>query len=303
VSAPALSLGGVLGPVVTPFSPDTSTLDLDAFARNARAHVAAGLDGLLVCGSTGEAALLDESERDALVETARDVLPADRLLLVGTGAESTQGCVRRCRQAAARGAHAALVVSPHYYTSAMTPAALEAHFTRVADESPIPVLLYNIPKYAHLVLEPDLVERLSQHANIAGMKDSAGDVERLRGYVRSQGEHFAVLTGHAGTFSQAAAMGVRGGILAVALFAPAASRAVWDASLGGHVDEAEAAQRVLVPLGAEIVAKLGVAGVKHAMDVIGCDGGPVRSPLLPLSAQEHGRVLELLDAAGVTVAA
>lgn len=303
MSAPAIALGGVLGPVVTPFSSDTSTLDLDAFARNARAHVAAGLDGLLVCGSTGEAALLDDAERDALVETARDVLPADRLLLVGTGAESTQASVRRCRHAAARGAHAALVVSPHYYTSAMTPAALEAHFTRVADESPIPILLYNIPKYAHLVLEPDLVERLSNHANIAGMKDSAGDVDRLRGYVRSQGEHFAVLTGHAGTFAQAAALGVRGGILAVALFAAAASRAVWDAAMRGHADEAAEAQQVLVALGAGIVAKLGVAGVKHAMDMIGCDGGPVRSPLLPLSDDERRRVQELLDAAGVAVAA
>src|SRR5215510_10415274 len=108
-------LQGVFAPVVTTFDPYTEELDLDAFAANARAHLAAGLDGLVVTGSTGEAALLDATERCALVETARHIVPPEKVLIVGTGAESTRTCLAQTRDAAARGADAALVVAPHYY--------------------------------------------------------------------------------------------------------------------------------------------------------------------------------------------
>ena len=106
-------LTGVLGPVTTPFAGD-ETLDLPAFEANARAHLEAGLEGLVVCGSTGEAALLDEDERARLTASARNIVPADKWLIVGTGAESTRQCVERCRTAARLGADAVLVVAPHY---------------------------------------------------------------------------------------------------------------------------------------------------------------------------------------------
>ncbi len=286
-------LRGVLGPVATTFDA-AGEIDREAFEQNLRAHLAAGLSGAVVCGSTGEAALLDESERLALVELARRVVPADRTLIVGTGAESTRLCIRRCEQAAERGADAVLVVSPHYYGAAMTVEALEAHFRRVADASPIPVLLYNIPKYAHLVLEPDLVARLAPHGNIAGMKDSAGDMVRFDGYLASQSDAFRVLTGHGGTFRTAIARGASGGILAVALFAPAHSIAAHEGGEAG-----ELAQAQLVPLAATIVAALGVAGVKAAMDAVGLRGGDVRSPLLPVDASARALVATLLRDAGV----
>jgi 4-hydroxy-2-oxoglutarate aldolase len=294
--------GGVLGPVTTPFTPD-GELDLPAFEANLRQLVAAGLDGAVVCGSTGEAALLEEEERRALVASARRALPDDAQLVVGTGAESTRQCIRRCRDAGERGAHAALVVSPHYYGSAMTPIALEAHFRRVADASPIPVLLYNIPKYAHLVLEPDLVARLSTHGNIAGMKDSAGDLARLRGYVQSQGDAFTVFTGHGGSFAQALAIGVRGGILAVALFAPTLSLLVFEQASRGDLSDAALTQELLTPLALEIVGRMGVPGVKAAMDRVGLTGGAPRSPLEPLPEEDVRQVAALLDAARVGAAA
>lgn len=286
-------LTGVFGPVVTPFDA-RGEVDLVAFAANARAHIASGLSGILVCGSTGEAALLDEEERSRLVDAAREALPRDRVLLVGTGAESTRLCVRLCRDAASRGADYALVVSPHYYGSQMTPRALEAHFSAVADASPIPVLLYNIPKYAHVILEPDLVARLAGHPNIAGMKDSAGDLPRLEGYARAQSDGFRVLTGHAGTFRTALGFGVRGGILAVALFAPRLAVRVFEAMAKGEESAAAAAQAAMIPLGKEIVARMGVSGVKAALDRVGMVGGPVRSPLLPLDEHDLACVDTLL---------
>lgn len=297
-----LNLRGVIAPVVTTFGARDESIDLDAFATNLRAYAAAGLSGVVVCGSTGEAALLDEAERRTLIERARDELPSDVRLIVGTGAESTRLCVERCRVASEHGAHAVLVVAPHYYSSAMTPEALEAHYRRVADESPLPVLLYNIPKYMHFALEPDLVARLSTHENIGGMKDSAGDLKRLEGYMQSQSKSFTVLTGHGGTFAQALALGARGGILAVSLFAAEQTLEVFDRHAAGDRDAAAEAQRAITPLAAEIVGRMGVAGVKAAMDRVGLAGGPVRMPLLPLGFEDSSRVDALLRDARVTTA-
>ncbi len=289
----ARRFSGVMGPLVTPFNADES-LDLAGFEANVRAHLSAGLEGVLVAGSTGEAALLNEDERRTLIEAARKIVPGDRTLLVGTGAESTRQCIARCRDAASSGADAVLVVAPHYYSSSMTPAALKAHYTRVADESPVPVLLYNIPKYAHFRLEPELIADLSKHPNITGMKDSAGDMTFFARYAQSQSDTFDVLTGHGGTFATALTLGARGGILAVALFAAELALEVWQAHAEGRTADAEAAQRPLVPMAAEIVARMGVPGVKAAMDRVGLRGGHVRLPLLPVPSSDVGVIENLL---------
>jgi 4-hydroxy-2-oxoglutarate aldolase len=265
--------------MVTPFKADES-LDIAGFEQNVRGHIAAGLHGLLVAGSTGEAALLGDDERRTLTEAARKLVPDDRILIVGTGAESTRHCIARCRDAAAAGADAVLVVAPHYYSSSMTPPAVKAHYLRVADESPIPVLLYNIPKYMHFRLEPELIAELAQHENIRGMKDSAGDMTIFARYAESNSEKFDVMTGHGGTFATALSLGARGGILAVALFAAELALEVWNAHNEGRISDAEAAQKPLVPMAAEIVARMGVPGVKAAMERIGLVGGNVRLPLL-----------------------
>ncbi|GMV10929.1 MAG: hypothetical protein AMXMBFR55_26630 [Gemmatimonadota bacterium] len=292
------SIKGIFGPVITTFD-RRGELDLDAFGANLKAHIAAGLDGVLVAGSTGEAALLEESERLRLVEMARSVIPASRQLLVGTGAESTKACVRRCREAAERGANACLVVAPHYYSNAMSTAALQAHYERVADESPVPILLYNIPKYMHFRLEPELVARLAEHDNIIGMKDSSGDLETMAKYLLAQTPHFGIVTGHAGSWLKAIHMGVVGGIMAVALFAPELTQEIARLAKAKQEPEASEAQRRLTPLGMEIVGRMGIPAVKVAMQRVGLHGGPVRLPLLDLSPSDADLVAELLRESSV----
>src|ERR1035437_4793748 len=194
----SLRLDGVFGPVVSTFKRDSGDIDCTAFTENVKSHITAGQLGVVVCGSTGEAALLSEMERLELLEAARCAVPPDRMLLMGPGAESTRRTVRRCHEAQTVGADAVLVVAPHYYANAMTVAALRAHYTKVADESPLPVLLYNIPKYMHFKLEPALVAELAQHPNIAGIKDSSGDLDLLKSYLQSQSGSFSVLPGKGG---------------------------------------------------------------------------------------------------------
>ena len=289
-------LQGVFAPVVTPFLPGSEDLDLDGFRANCRAHLADGLAGLVVAGSTGEAALLDEAERSALVAAAREVAPTERLVIAGTGAESTRQCLTRCRAARDAGADAVLVVAPHYYANAMTLAALRAHYQRVADASPLPVILYNIPKYMHFALPAELVGELAAHPNVVGIKDSSGDAAMLAGFLTAQSETFTVLTGSGAGLHAALQAGARGGILAVSLFAGPTALAVAGAHAAGDVAAAAAGQAILTPLAQVVVAKLGVSGVKYAMDRVGRVGGSPRLPLLPLDAAGRAEVDALLPA-------
>jgi 4-hydroxy-2-oxoglutarate aldolase len=291
------SVGGIIAPVVTPFDPTGDALDIESFRFNLRAHLEAGLAGIVVAGSTGEATLLSESERADLLECARAVVPRERWLIAGIGAESTRLTIERARTAGDIGVDAVLVVGPHYYPQSGTPDALIGHYTRIADKSPVPVMLYNIPQYMHYNLPPSVVEQLAQHPNIVGMKDSGGDLTVLAGFLRAQSPTFSVLTGNASILQSALTAGVRGGILAVAVFAPALALALVEAVRSGRASEAAAIQAQLVPLGREIISTFGPAGVKAAVDAAGLRGGPTRSPLQPLDADSRARVARLVQAA------
>jgi 4-hydroxy-2-oxoglutarate aldolase len=293
----SIAVSGIIAPVVTPFDPSGETLDLVGFASNLHAHLDAGLAGVVVAGSTGEATLLSETERVALLESARAVIPRDRWLIAGVGAESTHLTVDRARKAAAVGVDAVLVVAPHYYPQSGTADALIAHYTRIADESPVPVLLYNIPQYMHYNLPAPVVHQLAEHPNIVGMKDSGADLSILAGFLRAQSPAFHVLTGNASILQSALAAGVRGGILAVAIFAPALALALVDAARAGRASDAAAIQAQLVPLGREIVAAFGPAGVKAAADAVGLRGGRPRSPLQPVDAASYERIARLVQSA------
>jgi 4-hydroxy-2-oxoglutarate aldolase len=296
-------LAGVFAPVVTTFDADSGGVAPVAFRANVRAHVEAGVAGIVVAGSSGEGPLLDERERQQLVEWARPLIPDDHWLVAGVSAESTRLCVRRSVEAAERGADAVLVAAPHYYGPAMTPETLARYFRQVADESPVPVILYNIPKYTHLTLEPGLVRELSAHDNIAGVKDSSGDLKLLGAYMSAQSPQFSVLVGNGGLFYAALEMGGTGGILAVSLFAAELTVELYTAFVGGNSREAGRAQERLTPLAKGIVNGLGVAGIKAALDLVGLHGGDVRLPLLSLRAVDRERTRVLLRAADLAVAA
>jgi 4-hydroxy-2-oxoglutarate aldolase len=298
----SVSLKGIFAPMTTPFG-KSGELDRTAFEFNCKAHMQAGLNGLVVAGSTGEAALLDANERASLVEWARRQVPDDRALIAGVGAESTRTTLDYIDRAAERGVDAVLVVAPHYFGSQMTEDALRAHYKRIADESTVPVMLYNIPKYMHFRLSKALVQELARHQNVIGIKDSSGDKDSLSEYLAAQSDSFSVITGSGQLWGTALQMGARGGILAVSLFAPILSRAIWDAVARKDFATADSLQTRLTPLAKVIVAELGNAGVKAAEDIIGLKGGMPRSPLLPVSQADVDRVRQMLRDAELQVAA
>lgn len=297
-----LALDGIFAPITTPFS-DSDELDPAALEHNVRSLMAHGLRGIVVAGSTGEAALLDDGDREHLLRWSRPLVTGDRLLIAGVGAESTRATLRNASRAAANGADAVLVVAPHYFGALMSDIVIRDHYTRVADESPLPVILYNIPKHMHFSIPPAVVRELAQHENVVAIKDSSGDAELLRAYLGSQSADFTVLTGSGGFVKVALEMGARGGIIAATMFAPSLVVAVAEAVARRDIATAETLQNRLTPLARVIVGELGPPGIKAAMDVVGLRGGPPRAPLQSLARKDRERIRQLLRDAELSVAA
>jgi 4-hydroxy-2-oxoglutarate aldolase len=289
---------GLLVPVTTPFDPVTGALAPVTLRANARSLLEAGADGIVAGGSTGEAALLDEEEYRHVVEWLRDVVPEDRWLIAGAGRESTRATIAACQVAGDLGADAVLVRAPAYYGASLSTAALIEHFRRVADASPVPVLLYNIPKYTHVALSDQLLAALADHGNVAGAKDSSGDLKNFAAY-RAAAPRWAMLMGSGSHWYAALELGAAGGILGLGNFAAPLAVEVWRAFTTGDRPAAGAVQERLTPLNKGTVGERGVPGVKAAMDLVGLVGGPVRPPLMDLGSAERDVVAALLREAGL----
>src|SRR5215831_4288677 len=275
-------LSGLFPPIPTPFD-EKGNLDLEGLTENILKLNPSGLAGYVVMGSNGEAVHLSADERGAVIETARraaDQGPATTLI-AGVNELSTWGAIQATKQAASRGADAALVVTPYFYKNAMSQAALSDHFLAVADASPIPVLIYNVPANTGVIIESDTIASLSRHENIIGVKDSAGNMAAISATVAATPRQFAVLCGNAGIFYPALTMGAAGGVLAVACIAPAACVELFEAATTGNHALARELQGRIAPVSQIITAGLGVAGLKAALQLAGYRGGYPRLPLLP----------------------
>lgn len=286
-------LRGLIPPIPTPFDADG---DLDPAALESLVGtLEAQVDGLLVLGSNGEAVYLSEEERRLAVKTARAAAPRQPLL-VGTGAETTRLVIERNRQAAELGADYVLVLPPHYYKGMMTGEVLERHYRELADASPLPVLLYNMPAATGLSLSPGLVAELATHPNIVGLKDSSGHVGNLTEIMRRVPADFTVLTGNAPTLLAALSLGVEGGILAVANVAAGPYKTIIDLVGAGRWSEARDLQLRYNPLALAVTSGHGVPGLKAVMRLQGVSAGYPRAPLPDVSEAVKGDLAQLLEA-------
>jgi 4-hydroxy-2-oxoglutarate aldolase len=288
-----MNLSGVFAPLPTPFDA-ADCVDLARLKAALARWVAKPITGFVVLGSNGEAVLLDEHECDRVIATARDLVPRGRPFIVGTGRESTQAAVRATRRAAELGADAVLVRTPGFFKTQMTNDAFVRHYTAVADASPVPVLLYNFTALTGVNLSPVAVSRLASHPNIAGMKESGGDVAQIADLVSGTPDTFGVLAGTTSTFYAALCVGAVGGILALASVVPEACMKLFELARTGHHLEARAMQRRLVPLARLLGPTYGVPGLKAALAIVGCDVGVPRAPLAPVQAAGVAALKEVL---------
>ncbi len=293
-------LTGIIVPVTTPFDAVTGETAPIPFRENLRKWIQQPIDGILLFGSTGEGALLDDDEKDRLTGFARSIVPAGLPLLAGVGAESTRGTIRQAKRVAAQGADAVLVHPPPYFGAYLSPAALVAYYRDVADASPVPVLVYHIPKYTKVTLEAGLVAELLRHDNIIGLKDSSGDVKRFADYTNACGPSCRLFVGSGALLYTALELGAAGGIVAVGLIAPAICAEIVAQFRAGNSARAGQLQAKIIPVHKEIVAAFGGIGVKAAIEQLGYFGGDPRPPLRPLNAKERQLVARVMQEAGLT---
>ncbi len=290
-----IDLNGIFPPIPTPFINEKVAFDKLAF--NIERWNRTGLKGFVVLGSNGEYVSLSEAEKRAVVETVAQSAADQMRVIAGTGCESTAETLKLTEDSAKLGAHAALVVTPHYYGGRMNETALVKHYSAVADQSPIPILLYNVPKFTHINMAADWVARLSEHPNIIGLKDSSGNVIQLGEILNEVADDFNVLVGTAGVLFSGLTIGCVGGINALANVAPQQCVAILDLIKAGDLGAARELQLKMLPVNQAVTSVYGVPGLKAAMDMLGYFGGDPRLPLLPSSAQEKSEIEAILKKA------
>lgn len=291
-------LSGLYPPIPTPFDED-ERIATGRLEANLTAWLAQPLDGIVMPGSNSEAAYLNEDERLELWKVCSARLQGSgKRLIAGTGAEATSAAIRLTGQAAALGAQAALVLPPFFYKPAMTPDALVAHYRAIAEASPIPLLVYNVPAYTGIDFAPDTLLRLAEQPRIVGMKDSSANVVKVAA-VLARRPDFLVFAGTGSALLPFLSLGGAGGIMALANFAARPLRQVWQAFSAGRLEEARRVQLSLAEINTAVTSRYGVAGLKYAMDRCGLYGGPTRRPLLPLAAPARAEIDRLVEALGL----
>ena len=293
-----LLLSGAHAPIPTPFDDDGAVAH-DKLAENIARWSKTSLAGLLVLGSNGEFNYLSDQEKLEVLKTARQAIPKDKLFIAGTACESTRCTLELTEQTAAIGADAAIVLTPSYYTSQMDAQAMRRHYLELAEHSPLPIILYNMPACTGIDLSAETVVELAQHPNIVGIKDSSGNVVKLGDIIRAAPPTFKVLAGSASFLYPALVLGAVGGVMALANIAPEQCYGIYRYAQEGQHEEARQLQLRMIPPNTAVTARFGVPGLKLALDWLGYYGGPVRSPLGPLDGAQQAKLRAILVAGGI----
>jgi 4-hydroxy-2-oxoglutarate aldolase len=288
-----MNLSGVFPALTTPFSADGS-VSIEDIKHNIAKYNTTGLAGYVAIGSTGESVLLSRKEVDAVLVAVKESAAPGMPLIAGTGAESTAETIERTRRAAELGYQFALVKTPYYYKPLYKPEVFIAHFRRVADASPIPVILYSVPQFTGVALEAPEVGVLAEHPNIVGIKESSGNVQRAAEMLAAVPPSFQTLVGSASMMFPSMVLGATGAILALASPLPELCVALFKAVRTGDLEKARALQSTILPASKVIVSHCGIPGVKYAMDQAGYRGGLPRPPLQPLPEDQRRAIRELM---------
>lgn len=289
---------GVYPPLPT-FFDAREELDLVTYQRHIRRLAQTGIAGYVVMGTNGEAVHLSRDERVRVIQSAREAAGSEALVLAGCGEQSTRATIENCHSAASAGADFALVIPPFYFKGRMNEQALLAHYRTIADASPLPLVIYNMPaSTAGLDLSAATLCALAEHPNIAGVKDSAGDIAKLAQLVGRVPSSFAIFAGSAGYLLPALAVGAIGAVAALANVFPEQVCQLQGLFEQEKLTQARQLQSLLAPANTAVTATYSVPGLKAALEITAGYGGRPRSPLQPLNALERERLAEIL--AGVT---
>jgi 4-hydroxy-2-oxoglutarate aldolase len=288
-------VSGVFAPITTPFVDDE--VAFDQFKENIKKYSQTPLNGYLVLGSNGESKSLTEDEKLKLLEIVLQEKADHQLVMAGTGYESTRQTIAFSKKAQQLGADLVSLVTPSYFKKSLTDEALIGYYNQVAEALSIPVFAYNAPGFTGLTLSAGVIETISQHPNIGGMKDTSP--AGLAGYLEVCGDDFDVLAGSMNTLFIGLSLGASGGVISLANAFPEPCCALYEAFSGGDIAKARQVHSRLFRLNKAVSGASGVAGVKYAMELGGYHGGNPRLPLLPIKDADKQRTQNAAEAAGV----
>ena len=288
---------GIFPPIPTPFV--DGELSTEMLRANIDKWNTTDLTGYVVMGSNGESVFLTFDEKIRLTESAKKFAASDKIIIAGTGSDSYKDTIELSNRAAEAGADYALVLTPSYYTNQMDSLAMLSYFERVADAVKIPIIIYNVPKFTSVNIQPETVAELSEHENIVGIKNSSEDIEHLAKINKLTPNDFSVLVGTASVLYPAFKAGAIGGIVALANIAFNECIAILKYFNEGNFEEAEKLQSRLIEPNKAVTAKYGVPGLKSAMEMIGFFGGKPRIPLHELSKNEIEELKNILMISGI----
>lgn len=295
----SIDLKGIFPPLPTAFD-DQENLALDKMQANILALSKYDLAGFLVLGSNGELVHLSEEEKIEVYQGCRKAIPKDKLMIAGTGGQTTRETIRLSIAAANAGADAVLVLNPFYYKGLMTTDALVAHYHTVADACSIPVIIYNMPANSGLDMNADQILAIADHPNIVGLKDSGGNITKIADIIARAKPGFQVLAGSAGFLLSAFTVGAVGGILALANIAPQQCIDIHQHFQNKDIDKARKLQAAMIPVNTAVTARWGVPALKTAMQSIGLYGGMARKPIQAINKDVKEQLLALLKQNEIT---
>ena len=290
-------LKGIYPPITTPFINDE--IAFDKLSENISRWNKTKLSGYVVMGSNGESAFLTREEKLKLIENVKKSADKDKTIIAGTGSDSIRETISLTNDAAKTGADYALVLTPSFYKDKMNSDSFIKYFTEVADKIDIPLIIYNVPKFTGVNIEAAAVEKLSEHKNIIGLKNSSENIAHLSEIVNNTTNDFITLVGTASVLFSGLCAGAAGGILALANIAPEECIEIYDLYNVGKLNEARQLQGKLIPVNKAVTGKYGVSGLKAAMDMLGYFGGDPRSPLNKLNKNELEDLKTILVKAGL----
>ncbi len=294
----SLNLNGIIAALPTPFGYD-GEIDHEKLKDNVAHWNRTDLTAYLILGSTGEFPHLTTDEKLAVIETVRGAMSPEKLLLVGTGELSTRQTIEMTRRAHELGADGGVVITPFYYKKVLQDEHHEAHYQRIADNSPMPIVIYLIPQFAGVYLMQETVARLAEHPNIIGLKESSGDLAALKEMFRElRTGDFSVLVGSPAILCEALEAGCAGAVLAVSAFAPNTACEIERAYRHGNYERADELQKRLAAL-ARVTAASGIGHLKAAMDLVGLYGFLPRSPMPVPTDEERAEIEKAIEESGL----
>ena len=292
-------LKGIYCPIATPFVNDK--IAYDKLDENLTFWTSSKLEGIVVMGSNGEFVSLLENEKEELIAHCCKKIAGKKRVVVGTGSNCFEETIRLCQVSKDNGADAVLLVTPFYYKSSMKDDVLAAYYTAVADRSPLPVIIYNMPANTGVNMSSALQAKLSHHPNIVGVKDTSGNIVQIAETIRDAAPGFSVLAGNWAFLLPSLCLGAKGGTLALSNVLPNECAELIELFEAGKMEEARQLAFRLMPVNAAVTTKYGIAGLKAAMEYVGLHGGELRLPLQRANEAVRAEVRSALVNAGITV--